>query len=404
MKTAAGLKRFSHEMIYRISTTLGRSRRVCFVVHWRAAVSLRKRMQDQGFWDQRGEIFKAALTDGQIERWNPRPFFSGAGWDGETMELHPGADQKGVDRLLKNAVSAFRGLSQRRQALESRRINCFESDRGLRQLEALAHRAWDGLIKLIGGRREFPGVPNPFPPYNAPLCLIPKKRPGEFRSIAPARPDQISAGRSLLGILTGMIDASLPIHGFMPSRNPVTNAQAHVGFKWSLCMDLEDFFDHVTLQKLVDLGMSYSLAVLITDAAGVARQGYATSPAAANIAFQSVDRVILAALREICPGAVYTRYADDLTISGNSLRALERLRRKVTELIHAAGFKISDRKTKMLSARAGNRVITGVSVGENRISVPRETRRRLRACEHRGNKPVADGLREWTLLKVPRAC
>jgi hypothetical protein len=46
-----------------------------------------------------------------------------------------------------------------------------------------------------------------------------------------------------------------------------------------------------------------------TSADGVARQGHATSPAAANIAFQSVDKRILKGLRKICPDAVYTRYA-----------------------------------------------------------------------------------------------
>jgi hypothetical protein len=290
-----------------------------------------------------------------------------------------------VKKLVKAAVSALR----------SQKITPDQANQ-------VAQDHWEKELRLVEGGRVVLGVPKKFPPYDAPIHLIPKKRHGEFRSVASARPEQIEAGRCLLPTLVEMIDPSLPIHGFMPCRSPVTNARPHIGFQWSLCMDLEDFFDHVTLEKLVETGMAHSLAQLITDGNGVARQGYATSPAAANIGFQSVDKQILKALRKICPDGVYTRYADDLTVSSNNLKALRKLQAKMGDLITNAGFKVSPHKTHLLCARAGSRIITGVAVGHKSIRVTREVRRRLRACEHQGNVSVANGLREWALLKEPK--
>ena len=160
--------------------------------------------------------------------------------------------------------------------------------------------------------------------------------------------------------------------------------------------------NHVTADKLVDAGLPRSIARLITDRDGVARQGYATSPAASNLAFQTVDHRILALLAAECPGAVYTRYADDLTISANDREALIRVQRNLEALIASAGFKVSARKTHVLAARAGRRVVTGVAVGETDLRVTRSTRRRLRAAEHADNRMQARGLREWSLLKTPR--
>ncbi len=372
-------------MIHRIRFTLKGGRKVWVILMDDAWRQVRDRLLSLGLWAQRGDLLKAALVDSQLPNWNPRGFFKNGGWATDRIELHPACDKESVKKLVKAAVSALR----------SQKLTTDDADQS-------AQDHWEKELRLVNGGVLILGVPRKFPAYDAPIHFIPKKRHGEFRRIASARPEQVEAGRCLLPALVGMIDVSLPIHGFMPCRSPVTNARPHIGFQWSLCMDLEDFFEHVTLEKLLTTGMAHSLGRLITDADGVARQGYATSPAAANIAFQSVDKQILKAVRKICPDGVYTRYADDLTVSSNDLKALQKLQVEMADLIAKSGFKVSLHKTHLLCARAGRRVITGIAVGDKSLSATREIRRRLRACNHQGNVPVGNGLREWALMKEPR--
>jgi hypothetical protein len=372
-------------MIHQIRFTLKGGRKVWVVLMDGAWRQIRNSLQSLGLWADRGDLLKAALIAGHFRKWNPRGLFKNGGWASDRIELHPACDQASVKKLIKAAVSALR----------SQKLTPNQADQS-------AQDQWERQLRVVDGGRVILGVPKKFPAYDAPIYFIPKKKHGEFRRIASACPEQIAAGRCLLPALIEMIDSSLPIHGFMPCRSPVTNARPHIGFHWSLCMDLEDFFDHVTLEKLVETGMAHSLAQLITDADGVARQGYATSPAAANIAFQSVDKQILKAIRKICPDAVYTRYADDLTVSSNNFKALRKLQAKIGDIIVDSGFKVSPHKTHLRCAKAGSRIITGVAVGDKSMRVPREIRRRLRACNHQGNIPVANGLSEWALMKEPK--
>ncbi|MCE2862662.1 MAG: reverse transcriptase family protein [Opitutaceae bacterium] len=373
-----------------VTLTVERHRLLHVILDPAAWRMFREALQTRGAWSRRGRILKATLVAEDFRGWSPRPYLppDSPDWSETVMELHPPTEPAAFERLIATAMEHFRILEQEDAAA---------FDRSLRNTWEKVRRAAMAAHALAPSQ-----LPRPFPVYAARLAAIPKKRPGEFRVIAVPDRAQLAAGRSLLPYLHSRLDPALPIHGFVPGRNPVTNAQPHRGFGWSLTMDLADFFDHVTADKLVDAGLPRSIARLITDRDGVARQGYATSPAASNLAFQTVDHRILALLAAECPGAVYTRYADDLTISANDREALIRVQRNLEALIASAGFKVSARKTHVLAARAGRRVVTGVAVGETDLRATRSARRRLRAAEHADNRMQARGLREWSLLKAPR--
>lgn len=220
------------------------------------------------------------------------------------------------------------------------------------------------------------------------------------------------------------------VHGFMPGRSPVTNALAHVGREWTLSMDLKDFFDSVTRERLARFIPNDALKEVGEGGVlykGAARQGLSTSPAASNIGAAAFDKVVVEWLSCQDTEIVYTRYADDLAFSWNGERGLaERIKRAVATIAEAHGFAVNGKKTRLQSAKAGRRVICGVSVGQNDIRPTRETRRKLRAAEHWWaktwmveaasarllGKPIPSkdclawkklqGLREWCSLKPPR--
>jgi retron-type reverse transcriptase len=80
-------------------------------------------------------------------------------------------------------------------------------------------------------------------------------------------------------------------------------------------------------------------------------------------------------------GLSYTRYADDLSFSGDLKRAAaSKFRALVTRIVAAEGFAINPDKTRL--AGQGNRqTVTGVVVNQV-LGLSRQERRRLRAMAH----------------------
>ncbi len=235
------------------------------------------------------------------------------------------------------------------------------------------------------------------------VVKIPKKRAGEYRTIYVPDDSEKAELRSRVGRLEEK-SANVPgadhAHGFRRGRSPVTNATPHVGYEFTLTMDLEDFFDTVGPRQLRGKLTKEELAAVLVD--GAARQGLPTSPAVANLAASDLDRAVEKLLKKRAPGTVYTRYADDLAFSFDSPETADLVWQEVPKIASRMGFAVNAHKTKLQCARAGRRVITGVAVGEDAIHVPREIKRKLRAATHQGNEPSVSGLREWSKLKSPR--
>jgi RNA-directed DNA polymerase len=238
-----------------------------------------------------------------------------------------------------------------------------------------------------------------------------------------------------LNLLAEELDVHHVQHGFTEGRSPVTNAKVHIGWGLTVSFDLQDFFDTVTPEMVriaIPQGTKIDLKDCFVD--GAARQGLPTSPALANIAFSPADKEIMALCRKgrfSEPPWVYSRYADDLTFSCRTQAQVDWLMERIPPIVVKHGFVINPAKTHVQWAKAGRRVITGVSVGEKDISVPRYVRRRLRAAGHqaklgrfsasayrailrnrkRWKKSIPlharllyqlRGLQEWVKLKAPK--
>ena len=109
-------------------------------------------------------------------------------------------------------------------------------------------------------------------------------------------------------------------------------------------------------------------------------QGSPTSPALANLAALGLDRR-LAGLADRF-GATYTRYADDLTFSGDRalLRQAGRIVASVESIAADEGFRVNDDKTRVRS-RAQRQLVTGLVVNAH-PNVTRAEYDRLRAVLH----------------------
>lgn len=106
-------------------------------------------------------------------------------------------------------------------------------------------------------------------------------------------------------------------------------------------------------------------------------QGAPTSPALANLCALHLDRRVDELAKSA--GGQYTRYADDLAISGGEgiRRTVARLSMLVTQIAVEEGFDVNHRKTRFMH-RSHRQLLTGIVLNE-KPNVRREHFDRLKA-------------------------
>jgi hypothetical protein len=125
-------------------------------------------------------------------------------------------------------------------------------------------------------------------------------------------------------------------------------------------------------------------------------QGAPTSPALASLAAFGLDRRLSALAARF--GASYTRYADDLALSGgaNLIGAAPRLRDAVREIASDEGFRINERKSRLMTS-GGRQDLCGVVVNAH-PNIPRRDFDRLKAAVHTAAKRGGAGVDRRQLL------
>lgn len=203
--------------------------------------------------------------------------------------------------------------------------------------------------------------------------------PGKKRWIQAPDPELKRAQRMLLHGVLYRLPAHEAAHGFVPGRSIVTNATPHVRRAWVLTLDVKDFFPSTksdAVARAIDDLRERDTILALTTFQGALPQGAPTSPHLANLAVRDLDERLadLAARR----GMAYTRYADDLSFSGD-----EKPVGLVTDVAAALadhGYRLAPRKTRLMG-RHRRQMVTGLVVNE-KVQPPRRFRRWLRAVLH----------------------
>lgn len=187
--------------------------------------------------------------------------------------------------------------------------------------------------------------------------------------------------RRLLDRLLYEVPPHRAAHGFYPELSIITNAQVHVRSAWVISFDLKDFFPTTDVEKVRQVlnkyyaleGKTLDTVLRLTCRGGSLPQGAPTSPHLANLAFFKGDELLSELAKE--HALSYTRYADDMTFSGNGLpNGFENL---VDQIVRSVGYRLAGEKTKRMGRHQCQKV-TGLVVNEG-VRLPREQRRRLRA-------------------------
>ena len=233
------------------------------------------------------------------------------------------------------------------------------------------------------------------------LFYISKKN-GKFRRIFSLYKEQKAQLRELIPDLEKALlkhDSHQVNYAFIRNRNCVENAMQHIGYKYTVSMDLENFFESINRNHVVKyLDKDVMDQCFIS---GAPQQGLPTSPLIANLAFLDYDNVILSSLKKYNIPSVYTRYADDLVVSLDDKKSIGKVIFLISNIVKNAGFKVNKNKTKIQSAASGRRIITGVAVDNNGVYPTRKTLKKIRAATHQNNDSSLKGLLEWSKCKLP---
>jgi RNA-directed DNA polymerase len=259
----------------------------------------------------------------------------------------------------------------------------------------------DELVRRLGvGERELRDLPVSYRSLTLP------KRTGGVRSLAvPSSALKAMQRRILRGLLRNLL-AHPCATGFERGHSIVTNARPHVGQELVIKLDLKDFFGSTSAGRVEHyfhrIGWNAEAAALLvrlcTHAGGLPT-GAPTSPRLSNLVNYRLDARLDALAR--CYGMSYSRYADDLTFSGPAIRhyphhnpktlaplppespaRVNDIINRVKRILARDGYTLHTDKKLRIARRHDRQIVTGLVVNE-KVQLPRATRRWLRAVEHR---------------------
>ncbi len=214
---------------------------------------------------------------------------------------------------------------------------------------------------------------------------LPKKSGGNRLITAPDEKLK-NLQRAILNYGFAPIDKSPSATGFRKGTSIVGNALPHVAKKIVVNVDIEGFFPNTSqslireaCRQLVRGELSDDAQILVAEICGykgALPTGAPTSPAIANIILAQADK----ALRTVCKKhrISFTRYADDLTFSGNNgvLSVLPFAQKVLADF----GYKLDAGKTNIF--RKGRRqIVTGLVVNA-KPNLAKPIRKRIRAAVH----------------------
>ncbi|CAG0996298.1 MAG: retron St85 family RNA-directed DNA polymerase [Candidatus Methanoperedens sp.] len=211
---------------------------------------------------------------------------------------------------------------------------------------------------------------------------IPKKM-GGFREINASSKKLKIIQKWILNNILYKLDSSDYVYGFIPGKTIYSNAQIHVNHDLVLGIDIKDFFPSIKFGSIYHIfksaGYSNKIAWTFADLCTYhwkLPQGAPTSPMLSNLAGKRLDMRIA----KYCNRRhfTYSRYADDITISGSYKLPMHK--EKIIKIIEGNGFTVNKKKTRLFS-KGSRQKVTGLVVND-KVSIGRKKKKWIRAIVH----------------------
>ena len=183
------------------------------------------------------------------------------------------------------------------------------------------------------------------------------------------------------------------VHGFVRKPgtqdlafNIISNAAVHVNSKYVLNMDLQDFFPSISAKQVRNVllvepfNFHSEIATLVALIGSYEKRlptGSPCSPVLANMVCYEMDKEL--ELHCLANSINYTRYADDLSFSGNKYFEQSTID-QIKTIINKFQFTVNANKTRVHSSNS-QQTVTGLVVNK-KVNVDRKYIRNLRAILH----------------------
>lgn len=211
---------------------------------------------------------------------------------------------------------------------------------------------------------------------------IPKKR-GGVRKLEEPYPDLKDIQSWILRNV--LVPASKKMvspvaKAFIPKKNIRDNARFHKNHNIIVALDVEDFFSNIQYGSVYEIyrtiGYSKAVATLFAKLCtynGYLPQGAPTSPMLSNLVMKKVDDQLWSYCKN--RKIIYTRYADDLTFSGDIVH-IGHLIAYVKQVLLLRYLHLNTQKTKVMG-RGTQQSVTGIVVNE-KLQVSKAYRDKIR--------------------------
>jgi hypothetical protein len=221
--------------------------------------------------------------------------------------------------------------------------------------------AWFANLKGLG-----------FGPLDHYHCHVAVKR-----IIEAPKPRLKALQRRILAGILEKIPAHPAAHGFVKGRSIVSFVTPHTGRRAILKMDLTDFFPSIPAVRVQALFRTMGYPETVADLLGGIctnsirgakddlyrrphlPQGAPSSPAIANLCLYRLDCRLAGLARAL--GLEYTRYADDLAVSGDF--DFDKLSIHIAVIAQEEGFRVHHRKTRVMRQGVRQR-LAGLTANE----------------------------------------
>lgn len=208
------------------------------------------------------------------------------------------------------------------------------------------------------------------------------KKSGGLRTINEPLPTLKSAQKWILNNILAKIDVHKSAHAYEQGRSVKKMMLVHKAKRYSVRLDLSNCFDNIRIDQVynvfVNAGYFSHVSALLASVcfceSGIA-QGAPTSGSILNRIMRACDDDIFeyCAVRKV----YYSRYADDLIFSSNSLIDVESLVQYVSSVLRSTGQKINKSKTRVMGRSIMGQAC-GIVYGNKNLTVNKRVRREIR--------------------------
>lgn len=232
-----------------------------------------------------------------------------------------------------------------------------------------------------------------------------KKKRGGFRVIQTPNDELKYLQRWILKNILEKIPSHESCKGFDKNTSIKQNADAHLNSKAILKVDLLRYYDSINERRIYgifnSLGYHPNLAVsfakictivpgemfissfklketklkeyILSKNEGILPQGSPTSPKLSNLVSINLDKRLTGLANK--NGLNYSRYADDLTFSGN-FKQLQKVKKVIYRIIREESFFPNYSKTKFIKI-GGKYFVTGLNIQNSITTVPQKKKKEI---------------------------